>query len=287
MKRPPSLTLRVTFSIGANINLKINNRTPQARASSVRRNDRRACLRRAVKRLPPCGRHKALFVMATTTTKLRRALVVVVGLLIVKVTVEVMLGYVNYFPPYFGSDFLRGRERYFFGAYQWAFYPHIASGPLALFLGLLLLSERFRLHFPKWHRNLGRLHVANVLCVLAPSGLWMANYALNGPVASVGFVMQSILTGTCAVLGWRAAMKRQFPIHRRWMWRCFLLLSSAVVIRLLGGLGTVMEVHADWYSPAASWASWVVPLMAFELSSLKVWKRSRRLAQSISPRPSQ
>lgn len=62
---------------------------------------------------------------------LQRVLTVVAGILIVKVTVEVMVGYVNYFPANFGSDFLRGRELYFFGPYQWAFYPHIASGPLA------------------------------------------------------------------------------------------------------------------------------------------------------------
>src|SRR5262245_53357455 len=104
-------------------------------------------------------------------TTLRRAVVVVAVLLIVKVTVEIALGYANYFPPNFDSDFLRGRQGYFFGTYQWAFYSHIASGPIALLGGLVLLSERFRLRFPKSHRNLGRLHAVNVLCVVTPSGL--------------------------------------------------------------------------------------------------------------------
>ncbi|MBC7816229.1 MAG: hypothetical protein IAG10_04955, partial [Planctomycetaceae bacterium] len=84
-----------------------------------------------------------------TTTNLRRALVVVFALLICKVTVAVMLGYPNYFPPNFQSDFLQGREGYFFGTYQWAFYPHIASGPAALFLGMLLISFQLleRVHY--------------------------------------------------------------------------------------------------------------------------------------------
>ena len=91
-----------------------------------------------------------------SVTALRRMLLIVAGLLIVKVSVEVILGYANYFPPNFGSDFLRGRERYFFGVYRWAFYAHIASGPTALLVGMVLLSERFRLRFTKWHRYLGR-----------------------------------------------------------------------------------------------------------------------------------
>ncbi len=61
------------------------------------------------------------------TTTLQRVLTLLTGLLILKVTVAVMLGYVNYFPPNFDADFLRGRERYFFGAYQWAFYRRVAQ----------------------------------------------------------------------------------------------------------------------------------------------------------------
>ena len=49
------------------------------------------------------------------STTLQRVLTLLTGLLILKVTGAVMLGYVNYFPPNFDADFLRGRERYFFG----------------------------------------------------------------------------------------------------------------------------------------------------------------------------
>ena len=113
--------------------------------------------------------------MATTrSTTLQRVLALVAGLLIYKVTVAVMLGHVNYLPPNFDADFLRDREGYFFGAYQWAFYAHIASGPVSLFLGVILISDWFRMRFPKWHRRLGRVQAANVLLLVAPTGLWMA-----------------------------------------------------------------------------------------------------------------
>ena len=48
------------------------------------------------------------------------------------------------------------------------------------------------------------------------------------------------------------------------MWRCYLLLCSAVVLRLLGGLATVTGVTAIWFDPVAVWASWLLPLAAFE-----------------------
>ena len=204
------------------------------------------------------------------------------ALLILKVTAAVVLGYRNYFPPNFHSDFLHGRERYFSGSYQWAFYMHIASGPVTLVTGLLLVSERFRLRFAQWHRVLGRVQVALVLLLVSPSGLWMAFYAAAGNSATVSFALLAILTGVCAALGWRTAVQRRFLVHRRWMWRCFLLLCSAVVLRLFGGLATVCGVHAEWFDPLASWACWVMPLAVFELSRSRSWRAPRLPARAAA-----
>lgn len=200
---------------------------------------------------------------------LQRVLTLLAGLLILKVTVAVVLGYQNYFPPNFQSDFLQGREKYFPGPYQWAFYTHIATGPCTLIIGLLLISDRFRLTFPRWHRLLGRIQVACVLLLLTPSGLWMAWYAAAGPVAAVGLAALGVMTAVCMALGWRTAVKRRFADHRRWMLRSFLLLCSAVVLRLMGGLGTVLGVGSLWFDPLAAWMSWLLPLTVFELIRMR------------------
>jgi hypothetical protein len=215
-------------------------------------------------------------------TRCQKALTLAAALLVLKVTAEVVLGYRNYFPPNFHSDFLHGRERYFSGGYQWAFYTHIASGPVTLVAGLLLVSERFRLRFAQWHRVLGRMQVALVLLLVSPSGLWMAFYAAAGTTATVSFALLAILTGACAALGWRAAVQRRFLVHRRWMWRCFLLLCSAVILRLVGGLATFCGVHAEWFDPLASWACWVMPLAVFELSRLRNWRAARLPARAAA-----
>ena len=190
------------------------------------------------------------------------------ALLILKVTAGVVQNYRDYFPANFNSDFLRGREAHFSGIYRCAFYTHIASGPCSLLLGMILVSEHFRRRFPRWHRYLGRTQVACVLVLVTPSGLWMAYHASAGPIAAVGLAVLAVATGLCVALGWRSAVNRRFTEHRRWMWRGFLLLCSAVVLRLIGGLAIVTGFHAVWLDPVATWMSWLLPLIAFELSEL-------------------
>jgi Predicted membrane protein (DUF2306) len=215
---------------------------------------------------------------------LQQILRLLAGVLILKVTLSVVLGYSDYFPPDFASDFLRGRQAYFWGAYHWAFYAHIVSGPVSLVLGLILISEQFRLRFPKWHRSLGKTQAAIILFVLVPSGIWMARYAETGAVAGIGFSMLALATGTCVLFGWQSAVTRRFIEHRRWMWRCFLLLCSAVILRLIGGLATVNDVGGTWSYPLAAWASWLVPLAAFELGSAinRILRRTPNVAASQS-----
>jgi hypothetical protein len=193
-----------------------------------------------------------------------RILTLLAGVLVVKVTASVVSNYHNYFPPNFASDFLRGRERDFPGVYQWAFYTHILSGPVSLILGMFLVGEGLRTRFPRWHRDLGRLQVACVLLLVTPSGIWMAWYAAAGPIAAVGLATLAIATAICISVGAWSAVMRRFADHRRWMWRCYLLLCSAVVLRMIGGLATVTGVTAPWVDPLATWMSWLTPLSVFE-----------------------
>ncbi|WP_437229676.1 DUF2306 domain-containing protein [Planctomicrobium sp. SH661] len=202
--------------------------------------------------------------MSSRPSSMMRVFTALVVLLILKVTAQVVLAYRQYFPPDFASDFLRGREAYFFGPYRWAFLIHICSGPLAILLGLLLISNHFRVRFPGWHRRLGRVKAVNVLTLVSPSGLWMSYYAASGPTAAASFATLSVMTGLSIAMGWKKAVERKFLEHRRWMLRNFTLLCSAVVLRLMGGFGTATGVDNDWYDPVASWACWLIPLGVLE-----------------------
>ncbi len=223
--------------------------------------------------------------MRNIGSKLQRQVVKLLACaVILKVTASVVLAYQAYMPPDFESGFLQGREAYFWGGYQWAFYLHIASGPCTLIFGIVLMSERFRQRFSSWHRILGRIQVASVLLLVSPSGIWMAVYSQTGIVAGLGFALLGVATGLCAWLGWMSAVNRRFTEHRCWMSRCYLLLCSAVVLRLVGGAFTVAEVEGEWTYPFAAWASWLVPLAVFEI--LRVKNKSTSFDAERNPQPS-
>ena len=185
-----------------------------------------------------------------------------------KVLVGVLVNYRDYLPPNFEADFLLGRESYFWAGYHWAFYLHIFAGPVTLVLGTLLVSDRFRRRWPRWHRRLGRVQGLCVLLLVAPSGLGMAWHAASGPAAGIGFALLALATGITVALGWRAAVLRRIDVHRQWMWRCYLLLCSTVILRLNGGLGAILNINDEWFYAQTAWTSWLVPLAAYELIRL-------------------
>ena len=115
------------------------------------------------------------------------------------------------------------------------------------------------------HRVLGRVQIGLILLLICPSGMIMSFGASAGPIATLGFLVLVILTGATAVAGWRNAVRRRFRTHELWMQRCYLLLCSAVVIRVWGGLGTVLEIEAPWWNQSAAWGSWLIPLLIFEI----------------------
>lgn len=196
---------------------------------------------------------------------LPRFLKLLVGLLIVKILISIALSLPEYIPPNFDSNFLLGRDGYFWNGYHWAFYSHLVTGPCSLIFGMILLNQPFLKRFPKWHRFLGCIQGVNILCGVVPTGLWMAWYAAGGPIATAGFVCLAFLTGFTMIQGWRTAVRRRFELHRCWMQRCFLLLCSTVIVRVNGGIGDFFEINAPWFYIQIAWTSWLIPLLVFEV----------------------
>lgn len=196
----------------------------------------------------------------------------VLVLLLLRVVVSIVANYPDYFPPNFDSLFLEGRETTFQGLYRVAFYIHIFVGPFVLISGLILLSESVRQRFGKLHRMLGRVQVAMLVCLLLPTSLVMSQHAFGGWAAGLSFAALSLLTGICAILGVKYARERKFAQHRRWMLRTFILLCSAVVLRLISGMLDTLKVpHPETAYIVASWCSWLIPLVVFEVAgSVKI-----------------
>ena len=207
------------------------------------------------------------------TTVLRWLAVV----LILRVLAAIFANYPDYFPPNFDSDFLQGRQSTFLGAYRAAFYVHIISGPVVLFNGLIQLSEYVRRRHGDWHRWLGRIQVLVLLLFVLPSGAVMSWHSFGGWSAGLSFLLLSAATASCAIAGVVHARRRRFDRHRRWMLRSYVLICSAVALRLISGTAELVGVPSpeDAYIFAA-WSSWLFPLAAYEIvERLPAYQRSR------------
>jgi len=198
----------------------------------------------------------------------------VVVVLILRVMAGILTNYPDYFPPNFDSTFLLGRERTFPGLYAVAFYVHLVSSPVVLVVGLILLSETIRRRFRGLHRRLGWVQVVVLLAFVLPSSLVMARRAIGGWPAGVSFVLLTAATAVCVVAGVVQARRKRFDSHRRWMIRCYVLICSAVVLRIISGAVGLFEVPSpEGAYIISAWASWVVPLAVYELVE---WIRASR-----------
>jgi hypothetical protein len=213
------------------------------------------------------------------TTVLRWLAVV----LILRVLAVILANYPDYFPPNFDSLFLQGREATFHGAYRIAFYVHIFTGPLVLFNGLILLSEYVRRRHGGWHRWLGRVQVAVLLFFVLPSSVVMSRRAFGGWPAGLSFLVLSAATASCAIVGVVHACRRRYDQHRRWMLRCYVLICSAVALRLISGTAGLVGVPSPEQAYIfAAWSSWLFPLAACEIVERLPAHRPSRLTDSLS-----
>jgi hypothetical protein len=213
------------------------------------------------------------------TTVLRWLAVV----LILRVLAVILANYPDYFPPNFNSLFLQGREAMFRGAYRAAFYMHILSAPLVLFNGLILLSEYVRRRHGGWHRWLGRVQVAVLLLFVLPSSVVMSRRAFGGWPAELSFLLLSVATASCAIVGVVHACRRNYDQHRRWMLRSYVLICSAVALRLISGTAGLVGVPSPEHVYIfAAWSSWLFPLAACEFVERLPAHRPSRLSDSFS-----
>ncbi|CAN5435472.1 DUF2306 domain-containing protein [soil metagenome] len=188
-------------------------------------------------------------------------------LLILRVLVTIVLNYPDYFPAHFDSLFLQGREQTFTASYQIAFYIHILASPVLLVSGLILLSDRYRISFPRGHRRLGWVHSLILLLFVLPSSIVMACKSFGGWSAGASFIILAFATATCTILGIANAVRRRYAIHRRWMLRSYVLLCSAVLLRLISGAASLLDIgDPETAYVIASWCSWVLPLTLFEVA---------------------
>jgi hypothetical protein len=146
------------------------------------------------------------------------------------------------------------------------FYVHITSSLWVQAAGLAQFFPRWFRSRARLHRNLGKLYVASILALAAPSGLILAAYANGGLVAKVGFALQCVVWGLSTWQAYCLARQRRWEEHTAWMIRSFAVTLAALSLRsesylLYYLLGTKpIETYLT-----VTWLSWTGNLVLAEV----------------------
>lgn len=164
--------------------------------------------------------------------------------------------------------------------FMWAFYIHITSSLFVMGGGVFQFFPSLLKKYPRWHRNIGKMYIAFILLLAAPSGLVLAIYANGGLAAKVGFTLQCIVWWTVTYWAWREIVNKRLENHTNMMIRSFAVTLAAMSLRcesyvMFYYFGTKpIETYLT-----VTWLSWVGNLLIAEVLIFN--GLSRRLLSSL------
>lgn len=172
----------------------------------------------------------------------------------------------QYIPIDFKAAFLNLKEEEIaLPYYQWAFFGHVYTSIFVLIIGIFQLSKTFRKQYVRTHRNLGKLYIALILCIAAPTGLVMGYHANGHLISQASFIILSILWFYFTLHAFLHAKNRNWTAHRNFMWRSYALTLSAISLRLFKWIiVSIIELPPMDTYQIVSWAGWLVNLIIVE-----------------------
>ena len=142
----------------------------------------------------------------------------------------------NTLPYYsFSKDFDFIKERSFLfqsNFYNTCFYIHITAGALCIFTALIQFSRYILKKSKAIHRISGKIYVAVVLFLGAPTGLYMAFFAKGSFWERCLFMFMAIWWFITTLNGLTTIHKRNIVAHKVWMMRSYAMAMTAVTFRV-------------------------------------------------------
>lgn len=145
------------------------------------------------------------------------------------------------------------------------FYIHVYSAIFVLLAGFTQFNAGILRKQTAIHRNIGKLYIAIILFLSAPSGLFIGVFANGGFYSKVSFVSLSILWFYFTLKGFLHIKNRNIILHKAFMLRSFALTFSAITLRFW----KVILVYLFHPSPMdiyqiIAWLGWVPNLLIIE-----------------------
>ena len=130
-------------------------------------------------------------------------------------------------------DFIKERSFLFqSNFYNTCFYIHITAGALCIFTALIQFSRYILKKSKAIHRISGKIYVAVVLFLGAPTGLYMAFFAKGSFWERCLFMFMAIWWFITTLNGLTTIHKRNIVAHKVWMMRSYAMAMTAVTFRV-------------------------------------------------------
>ena len=162
-----------------------------------------------------------------------------------------------------GMEVVYANETHQLLTFKNAFYLHIITAPIALFVAPFQLSKRFRAKSVRRHRLMGRIYCAAVL-VAGVTGVLIGFNAKGGPIAQSGFVLLAVIWLIATFRALQVVRLGQIGLHQEWMIRSIALTFAGVTLRIILPAQLVSGISFDVAYPIVAWLCWVPNLVVVE-----------------------
>jgi hypothetical protein len=146
-------------------------------------------------------------------------------------------------------------------AWNIGFFGHICLGGLALMVGWVQFSKRFRNANLKRHRIIGKVYVGAVL-ISGLCGVGIAFYATGGLIAKAGFLSLGVVWIYFTIVAYRAIRVGDVAKHQVCMIYSYAACFAAVTLRIWLPLLTIAFGSFIPAYRVVAWLCWV-PNMVF------------------------
>jgi hypothetical protein len=193
------------------------------------------------------------------------------GKIILSVLIYVLSGLIlftslKYLDPEFKGGYLAGRGSHSIELIRFALLLHSFSANLIIWIITPSILFRTDQNFKVWHRLSGRITVLLGLIVFIPTGLTLSYFAMGGILGKLLFIFLTIFSALCLTIGFITARQQRFEKHRIWMLRFFILLTSAIWLRLFMFIMIYTTGSLDDFQYLfCTLMSWLPQILIFEI----------------------
>ena len=158
-----------------------------------------------------------------------------------------------------GSGILRTKQIADSLWYLLAFKTHISLGLLAILTGPFQFLKKVRKTSLVLHKTIGYIYVTCV-CLSSITGFIIAQYAMGGPITSVGFSILSFFWLFTTLRAFLLIYKGDINGHKKWMFLSYSLTFAAITQRTLLLIPLLTTVAFMPIYQLSAWLPWLLNL---------------------------